>query len=68
MLKIVLVLEPLACLLRASQDLEGFKIPGLKQKLIVSLYADDTTIYLSETDSYSSLQKILSKWCMASGA
>ena len=63
-----LAIEPLACLLRASKELEGFKIPGLKEKLIVSLYADDTTIYLSETDSYSALQTILKMWCTASGA
>ena len=55
-----LTIEPLACLLHLSQELEGFKIPGIKEKLIVSLYADDTTIYLSETDLYTALQQILS--------
>ena len=63
-----LAIEPLACLLRASPRLEGFKIPGIKEKLIISLYADDTTIYLSESDSYTALQEILSMWCKASGA
>ena len=63
-----LAIEPLACLLRKSPDLAGFDIPGIREKLIVSLYADDTTVYLSESDSYATLQNILSKWCMASGA
>ena len=63
-----LAIEPLACLLRNSPALAGFQIPGIHEKLIVSLYADDTTIYLSDTDSYSTLHKILSNWCTASGA
>ena len=63
-----LAIEPLACLLRNSPRLQGYSIPGVTQKIIVSLYADDTTIYLSKTDSYSELLKILTKWCTASGA
>ena len=63
-----LAIEPLANLLRSSPDLEGLQVPGIKGKLIVSLYADDTTVYLAESDSYIVLQKILSNWCLASGA
>jgi len=63
-----LAIEPLACLLRNSPRLQGYSIPGVTQKIIVSLYADDTTIYLLKTDSYSELLKILTKWCTASGA
>jgi len=63
-----LAIEPLACLLRSTPELKGFDIPGVKGKLIVSLYADDTTIYLSELDSYTALQIILANWCLASGA
>ncbi|KIM54241.1 hypothetical protein SCLCIDRAFT_137286, partial [Scleroderma citrinum Foug A] len=48
--------------------LSGFEIPGIKEKLIVSLYADNRTIYLSESDSYTTLQHILQNWCLASGA
>jgi len=62
-----LAIEPLACLLRNSQNLRGYNIPGVAQKIIVSLYANDTTIYLSKTDSYAELLKILTKWCTASG-
>jgi len=63
-----LTIEPLACLLRKSPDLQGYSIPSVEQKIIVSLYADDTTIYLLKTDSYAELLKILTKWCIASGA
>ncbi|KAI0341569.1 hypothetical protein BDW22DRAFT_1407806 [Trametopsis cervina] len=54
-------------MLRDSQ-LRGFDIPGLEQRLITTLFADDTTVYLSELDSYHDLQRILSTWCLASGA
>ncbi|EJD33418.1 hypothetical protein AURDEDRAFT_77009 [Auricularia subglabra TFB-10046 SS5] len=54
-------------MLRAS-DLQGYQIPGLEEKLIVTLFADDTTVYLSANDSYEDLVKILETWCKASGA
>ncbi|EJD49840.1 hypothetical protein AURDEDRAFT_30879, partial [Auricularia subglabra TFB-10046 SS5] len=53
--------------LRRSQ-LRGFLIPGIAEKLIATLYADDTTAYLSEGDRYSDLLRILDSWCRASGA
>jgi hypothetical protein len=39
-----------ACLIRNS-DLKGVKVPGKKEDLVVSLFADDITIYLSSKDS-----------------
>jgi len=63
-----LAIEPLACMLRSSPNLRGFSIPGITQKVIVTLYADDTTVFLSNTDSYTDLQRILLQWCLASGA
>ncbi|EJD36956.1 hypothetical protein AURDEDRAFT_32030, partial [Auricularia subglabra TFB-10046 SS5] len=54
-------------MLRAS-TLRGYEVEGLTEKLIASLYADDTTVYLAETDSYAQLNQILSRWCLASGA
>ncbi|EJD46191.1 hypothetical protein AURDEDRAFT_34071, partial [Auricularia subglabra TFB-10046 SS5] len=53
--------------LRRSR-LQGFRIPGLQEKLIATLYADDTTVYLSENDTYDALLAILDGWCKASGA
>jgi ribonuclease HI len=54
-------------MLRQS-NLKGFNIPGVSEKLITTLFADDTTVYLSEFDNYADLQNILNVWCIASGA
>ena len=35
---------------------------------VVSMFADDTTVYLTKDDDCASLQSILHKWCTASGA
>jgi hypothetical protein len=40
-----LAIEPLACLIR-SADLTGVKIPGTNKNLLLSLFGDDTTIFL----------------------
>jgi hypothetical protein len=62
-----LAIEPLAATLRAS-NLKGYDIPGLEERLIVNLFADDTTVFLSKTDKFSDLQNILDLWCTASTA
>jgi hypothetical protein len=54
-------------MLRTS-NLHGYKIPGVTNKAIVKLFADDTTAYLSEHDSLDDLYRILDRWCLASGA
>ncbi|KDQ62216.1 hypothetical protein JAAARDRAFT_122432, partial [Jaapia argillacea MUCL 33604] len=51
-----------------NSSLEGFKIPGTKERLIAMLFADDTTTYLSENDSFEDLMKILNDWCIAAKA
>ena len=62
-----LAIEPLAEMLRRS-DLEGYQIPGARERLITTLFADDTTVYLTAGDSITVLEEILEKWCKASGA
>jgi exonuclease III len=62
-----IAIEPLANMLRLS-ELQGFKIPGVRDKLITTLFADDTTVFLSEFDKFTDLEVILNKWCIASGA
>lgn len=62
-----LAIEPLACALRKS-TLRGLEIPGLAERLLAKLYADDTTVYLHESDSYELLNIILNKWCTAARA
>ena len=61
-----IAIESLASMLRES-TLKGFKIDG-HDRIIASLFADDTTVYLSEDDDFSELQGLLAKWCKASGA
>jgi ribonuclease HI len=46
----------------------GYRIPGIEQPLKVSMFADDTTVYLSAQDSFAALQSTLNTWCEASGA
>ena len=62
-----LAIEPLAEMLRKS-TIKGYKVPKCSKKIITTLFADDTTVYLSSEDSFSNLQQVLSKWCNASGA
>lgn len=50
-----LALEPLAILLRANPGVKGIVVGPLEEKL--SLYADDTLLYLA--DAYASLHSML---------
>jgi hypothetical protein len=61
-----LAIESLAAALRTS-PLQGLQIEGESERLITTLFADDTTIYLAEHDSFDTLQAILRKWCHVSG-
>ncbi|KAL6303158.1 hypothetical protein BKA93DRAFT_692882, partial [Sparassis latifolia] len=54
-------------LLRSS-SLHGFHIPGVPDRLITTLFADDTTVYLAESDDFHTLQQILDLWCIAAKA
>lgn len=62
-----LAIEPLAEALRQS-ELKGFKVPGVSERLIATLFADDTVTYLDKDDDFGDLVKILDEWCIASGA
>lgn len=61
-------IEPLACLIRRSDKLQGYAIPGSDERLTVNLFADDTVVYAHEHDKYDDIQAILDKWCRVSGA
>jgi len=39
-----------------------------KNRLIATLFADDTTVFLSKEDKFADLQSILNLWCNASSA
>ncbi|KIK51711.1 hypothetical protein GYMLUDRAFT_128438, partial [Collybiopsis luxurians FD-317 M1] len=55
-------------MLRSSTDLKGFEIPRCEDKVIASLFVDDTAAFLSESDNLSDLLYLLHKWCQASSA
>ncbi|EIN08078.1 hypothetical protein PUNSTDRAFT_69375, partial [Punctularia strigosozonata HHB-11173 SS5] len=55
-------------MLRSDPRLCGFKIPGEVERILVALFADDTTVYLSENDKYCDLLDVLETWCKASRA
>ncbi|EJD38776.1 hypothetical protein AURDEDRAFT_33367, partial [Auricularia subglabra TFB-10046 SS5] len=48
--------------------LRGFDIPGATKRLVISLFADDTCVFLSEFDDPAQLKNILDRWCLAAGA
>ncbi|KAF5330225.1 hypothetical protein D9611_010656 [Ephemerocybe angulata] len=63
-----LAIESLASQLRQSK-LKGLQYEGVEERMILSnLFADDTTVFLSEDDDFGVLLKILDRWCQASGA
>ena len=54
-------------MLRKS-NLDGFRAPNMEYQTVVSMFANDTTAFLTKNNNYSLLQSILKKWCTASGA
>ncbi len=62
-----LAIEPLSAMIRKSR-IEGFNIPRANEVLKAVLFADDTTVYLSSNDDFSTLQNVLDTWCSAAKA
>lgn len=63
-----LAIEPLACRIRSDNNLKGYKIPGIEEKIIINLYADDTNLFPNKEDNLDYAHKILDEWCAVSGA
>ena len=63
-----IAIEPLAEMIRKSALIKGLPIPATKSHLKVKMFADDTTVFLTETDDIRDLQDVLSQWCESSGA
>ncbi|SRR6266702_2890668 len=61
-------IEPLACMIQTSDQIRGFRFPGVKEKLAINLFADNTIIYVNKDNKYSDLNIILDRWCEALGA
>ena len=53
-------IEPLAANIHSS-NIWGLEVPNLNENVVASLFADDTTVILTEHDSFSSLIDILDK-------
>ncbi|EPS97653.1 hypothetical protein FOMPIDRAFT_23211, partial [Fomitopsis schrenkii] len=51
-----------------NSSLTGFEIPGVAEKLVTTLFADDTSAFLSRRDNWTQLWEVLTKWCKASKA
>jgi hypothetical protein len=62
-----IAIELLAEMLRKS-SLKGFTAPGLAYRIVTTLFADDTVVYLTNEDEMQTLETIQDKWCAASGA
>ena len=63
-----LAIELLGNMLRKSNTLQGFQIPGKEEHLKVTLFTDDTTVYLKQNNEMEKLFEILDEWCIVSGA
>ena len=63
-----IAIEPLAENICCSQEIKGIGILGTRKRLKVKMFADNTTVILSEHDDIRNLQDILLKWCRVSGA
>ncbi|KAH9854953.1 hypothetical protein C2E23DRAFT_703113, partial [Lenzites betulinus] len=46
----------------------GLDVPGGTERLVTALFADDTTIFLGETDNYGMIEDVTGRWCRASRA
>ena len=60
-------IEPLAANIHNS-DIKGINVPNLEESMKVSLFADNTTVILAESNSFSGLTTLLQQWCSISGA
>lgn len=63
-----LAIEPLACRIKSDHHLKGYEIPGIEEKIIINLYANDTNLFLSKEDNLDYVHKVLNEWCKASRA
>jgi len=62
-----IAIEPLACAIRESK-LKGYKIKNTPIKILISMFADDTLIYMNAKDDHTILEKIIENFCKASTA
>jgi hypothetical protein len=61
-------IEPLACMIRKDENIRGMTIHGIRDPIKITLFADDTNLFLSHNDRLDDVWGILREWCQASGA
>jgi hypothetical protein len=62
-----IAIEPLAEALRKSR-LNGFNIPGVAERILTTLFADDTSVFINEKDNIKDLTDTIDLYCTASTA
>lgn len=62
-----LAIEPMIQKIRDSQ-LKGFNVSTSLNRVLVKVYADDTTVFLGPDDDPKKLQECLDVFCQASTA
>jgi len=62
-----LAIEPLACRIRADPNIKGIMIPGIENAIKITLFADDTNLFLNKDDWMDYIQQTLDNWCKVSG-
>jgi len=62
-----IAIEPLAEMIRRS-TLKGFRIKEIQERTLVSLFADDTLVYMNKKDKKQILENIINTFCKASTA
>ena len=64
----VLIAEVLACNIRDSPTIQGITLPGTSSNVVISQYADDTSLLLCNDDSIREVFAIYNKYERGSGA
>jgi len=62
-----ITIELLAEMIRKS-TLKGFRIKGIQERTLVSLFADDILVYMNKKDKKQILENIINTFCKASTA
>ncbi len=62
-----LAIEPLACKIRNNPLIEGINVPTARQNPKIAMFADNTTLFLNESDRLNVVQETLDHWCKVSG-
>ena len=64
----VLYLEPLAAAIRADRGVRGVNVPGSRERVKLSLYADDATLLLEDDGSLTRALHVIKRFGEGSGA